>query len=68
MYGLLLTIMFIEDGPTCAQLDGVGHPQAGEGVIRSRDERRTRVRYRSEPAPHSSDISRIITRWTFEPM
>lgn len=70
MYGLLLTTMFIEDGPVGGKL---GHgtmvdPEEREGLIRSRDDRATRVRYRSEPAPHSSDVSRIITRWTFEPI
>jgi hypothetical protein len=68
MYGLPLPIMFTEDGPVCAHLGGVmmGDPEARQGVIRSRDDRATRVRYRSGPAPHSSDITRIITRWTFE--
>lgn len=70
MYGLLLKIMFFEDGPAGALVDRgtSGDPEAREGVIRSRDDRATRVRYRSGPAPHSSDITRIITRWTFEPI
>jgi hypothetical protein len=70
MYGLALTIMFIADGSASPHAAGamMGRPEAGEGVIRSRDDRATRVRYRSEPSPHSSDVSRIITRWTFEPI
>jgi hypothetical protein len=68
MYGLRLPIMLIEDGPVCAHSGGVmtGDPAARQGFIRSLDDRATRVRYRSGPAPHSSDITRIITRWTFE--
>jgi hypothetical protein len=67
MYGLLLKIMFSEDGPGGTRAVA-GGSEAPEGVIRSRDDHLTRVRYRSEPAPHSSDVSRIITRWTFEPI
>jgi PAS domain-containing protein len=70
MYGLLLKIMFMEDSPGGGEF-GRGmmvHPDERQGLIRSRDDRATRVRYRSEPAPHSSDMSRIITRWTFEPI
>ena len=70
MYGLLLKIMFMEDSPVGGECGrGVmAYPEEREGLIRSRDARATRVRYRSGPAPHSSDISRIITRWTFEPI
>lgn len=70
MFGLLLKIMFSADGPVSGRIS-VGmmdQPEQREGVIRSRDHRTIRVRYRSGPAPHSSDMSRTIMRWTFEPI
>src|SRR5687767_755021 len=68
MFGLLLKIMFIEDGPISAPFGPalLGHAEERKGVIRSRDEGAIRVRYRNEPAPHSSDITRTVRRWTFE--
>jgi hypothetical protein len=70
MYGRLLNIMFMEDSPAGGECgrDMTVDPDERQGLIRSRDDRATRVRYRSEPAPHSSDMSRIITRWTFDPI
>jgi hypothetical protein len=70
MYGLLLPIMFVADPPLGGECgrDMRVHPNERQGLIRSRDDRATRVRYGSAPAPHSSDLSRIITRWTFEPV
>ena len=69
MFGLLLKIMFSADGPVSGQpaLGTMDQPAQREGALRSRDGT-IRVRYRSEPAPHSSDTSRTIMRWTFEPI
>lgn len=68
MFGLLLKIMFSADGPVSGQpgLGMMDQPAQREGALRSRDAQTIRVRYRSEPAPHSSDTSRTIMRWTFE--
>ena len=68
MFGLLLEIMFSADGPVSGGLGPgmIDQPEQREGVLRSRDDRTIRARYRSEPAPHSSDMSRTIMRWTFE--
>ena len=67
MFGLLLKIMFSADVPGAnGSGPGMDQPEQREGVLRSRDDGTIRVRYRSGPAPHSSDMSRTIMRWTFE--